>query len=550
MTPVPWEAAHVKAVYEDMVAVLLSTRHPEAERLDGRGGDGGRDVQLRQGGRLDLFELKGFTGRLGTAQGRRAQVERSLEKAARLDPDSWTLVVPIDHTVGELGWFDGLRRRYRFPLAWRGRTWLDQQLATHPAVVRYFLEGGDGHVVRVLRELQREQAALAGGIPDALQRLQVLRQRIDELSPHYRLDVAIAGDTITVALRPRYRGADRDHPILVTGGFTFPDSPTGREAAQRLERALDYGEEVVVEPEHVRDLRVDLPGRLGEGITNPRIVLGPAAEDPAFRLDGRAVINDPAGTPLGSLALRFDRRRTGRRGGTLSGQDATGILRLQVRVDTATHKGNIAFQLGEPAEELLPGALLPTLRVLRHFHAPNRLQLQIDGTRALQQPATLPQVEPVTDAFLALVEDLEQVQAATKTVFPLPRELTREDMAAIRRAARLVAGERAALATTGPAVATLTLQDPQFFEKLVVDDTPVSFTFTERNYVEAIAGVEVPLGPAFATLSSATVANRAELLATRPWHADQELVVHFQPSPGVQLELLLARSSSGNDNSA
>jgi hypothetical protein len=154
----------------------------------------------------------------------------------------------------------------------------------------------------------------------------------------------------------------------------------------------------------------------------------------------------------------------------------------------------------------------------------------------------------VTGAFLSLVEDLERVQAFSQTVFPLPKELTREDMAAIRRAARLVAGERTAMATTGPATATITLKDPQFFEKLVVDDTAVSFTFTESNYIEAIAGVEVPLGPAFATLSSATVANRGELLATRPWRAEQQLPVAFQPAPGVQLEILLARS--GNDSSA
>jgi hypothetical protein len=106
MTPVQWEAAPVNAVYEDMVAVLLSSLHPEAERLDGSGGDRGRDVQLGHDGRLDLLELKSFAGRLGSAQGRRAQVERSLEKAAEPNPDSWTLVVSIDPTVGELGWFD------------------------------------------------------------------------------------------------------------------------------------------------------------------------------------------------------------------------------------------------------------------------------------------------------------------------------------------------------------------------------------------------------------------------------------------------------------
>lgn len=89
MAAVQWETVP-QETYDDMVAVLLNTQDDEAERLDGRGGDGGRDVQLRRDGRLDLFELKSFTGRLGKEQGRRAQVERSLKRAAQLDPDSWT----------------------------------------------------------------------------------------------------------------------------------------------------------------------------------------------------------------------------------------------------------------------------------------------------------------------------------------------------------------------------------------------------------------------------------------------------------------------------
>ena len=32
--------------YEDIVSVLLSRLHPDAQRIDGKGGDGGRDVQI------------------------------------------------------------------------------------------------------------------------------------------------------------------------------------------------------------------------------------------------------------------------------------------------------------------------------------------------------------------------------------------------------------------------------------------------------------------------------------------------------------------------
>jgi hypothetical protein len=545
MAPVQWETAHVKVIFEDMVAVLISTLHPEAERLDGRGGDGGRDVQLRQDGRLDLFELKSFTGRLSKEHGRRRQVEDSLETAAGLDPESWTLVVPIDHTPDELAWFDGLKSQYPFPLFWRGRTWLDKQMASHPAIPRYYLEGGDSEAIRVLRELGHEQAALAGGIPDAMERLQVLRQRLDEVSPHYRLDISMADDTITVLVRPRYRGAERDHPILINAGFAFPDTLTGREAAERLRHAFDYGDEVVIEPEHVRDLRIDMPGQPTHDLSGGKVILGPTAENPSFRLDARVVISDSNGMQFGSLPLRFDRRQVGQRGGTLTGQDTTGLLHLSMRVDIADRKGPVHFQLTEPPGDLLPGALLPTLRVLQHLHAPNRLEVRV-GTAALMKPSQLPPGEPVSDAFLALIEDLERIQSFSRTVFPVPKELSRQDLAAIGRAARLVAGERIPVGS-GTVSATITLADAQAFEKLVVDQTAFLVSFTEDDHTEVIAGVEVPLGPAIATLSSVTVANPAELLATCPWHAGQQLAVQFLPSPGVQLELVLARGDSESD---
>jgi hypothetical protein len=96
MVRVRWEKFERTPLYEDMVSVLLSRLHPNAERIDGIGGDGGRDVQVRTPQRLDLFELKSFTGRIGArSPNRRRQIEESLRTAAGLQPDSWSLVVPI-----------------------------------------------------------------------------------------------------------------------------------------------------------------------------------------------------------------------------------------------------------------------------------------------------------------------------------------------------------------------------------------------------------------------------------------------------------------------
>ena len=147
--------------YEDMVSVLLSRLHPDSQRIDGQGDDGGRDVQIVHGGDgtiTNAFELKSFTGRMNS--GRRNQVKRSLERAAALEPARWTLVVPIDSTPGEMDWFRRMGENYGFPLEWRGKTWLDGKMAAHPDIRRYFVGGAKDEVYRLLLELNQYQGGM------------------------------------------------------------------------------------------------------------------------------------------------------------------------------------------------------------------------------------------------------------------------------------------------------------------------------------------------------------------------------------------------------
>lgn len=66
---VSWEQLD-QDTYEDMGSVLISRQNPTAQRVDGKGGDGGRDVQVPTEDGLALYELKSFTGRMSS--GRRA----------------------------------------------------------------------------------------------------------------------------------------------------------------------------------------------------------------------------------------------------------------------------------------------------------------------------------------------------------------------------------------------------------------------------------------------------------------------------------------------
>ena len=140
--------------YEDMVSVLLS-RLRQTRRVDGTGGDEGRDCYFPGEDGTDAYELKSFTGRMTPA--RRRQVKRSLDRAMESRPRTWTLVVPIDPAPAEQRWFDSLGAGLPAQLEWLGKTWLEEQLARFPDIVRYF-SGAADEVVRILTEISREDA--------------------------------------------------------------------------------------------------------------------------------------------------------------------------------------------------------------------------------------------------------------------------------------------------------------------------------------------------------------------------------------------------------
>jgi hypothetical protein len=121
--------------YEDMVSVLLS-RIRQTHRVDGSGGDGGLDCYFGGENGADVYELKSFLGRMNNAP--RQQVVRSLQRAPKKTPRTWSLVVPIDATPKEQEGFDSLVPDTTTKLTWLDKTWFEDQLAAHPDIGRYF----------------------------------------------------------------------------------------------------------------------------------------------------------------------------------------------------------------------------------------------------------------------------------------------------------------------------------------------------------------------------------------------------------------------------
>lgn len=91
---VQWESLE-PGTYEDMVAVLISRLNPSAQRIDGSGGDGGRDVQVPTDDGLTGYEIKCFAEDATWAP----------PKCGRFvgcGPDSLAWVALIDPTPDEL----------------------------------------------------------------------------------------------------------------------------------------------------------------------------------------------------------------------------------------------------------------------------------------------------------------------------------------------------------------------------------------------------------------------------------------------------------------
>lgn len=342
---VRWEDPGVRARYEDLVAVLISWLYPNAQRIDGSGGDGGRDVQVPTDEGLLIFELKSFTGRI-SGSGRKAQITRSLARAAEHEPVAWRLIVPINPTPKELAWFERVTAQYPFECTWHDRTWLDSQLARRPAIVRYFLENYEAEVLRLLKELKDEEGDVGNALA-ATHRARVIRQRLNDLDPYYEYALSIGSGLSTrtpgavfsvhvgtdrIDVIPRFATAVRDRPITVSLDLSF-DASTAT-LREEFERSLDYGDPVDLPAAVVRRVSINAPGGLSDEMTEGAYVrLGGLVEDLGQPAIVHAQIVAPDGdTTLSTLEFSLNRRTGGRRGVVLQGADNSGLLTLEVRL--------------------------------------------------------------------------------------------------------------------------------------------------------------------------------------------------------------------------
>ena len=494
--------------FELMVSVLLSRLHSDSQRIDGKGGDGGRDVQIVHSGDgsiTEAFELKSFTGRVG--KGRRKQVKRSLDRAADLGPTRWTLVVPIDPNPNELEWFRQLRGKYNFPLEWRGKTWLDEKMAAHPDIRRYFLEDANAEAVQLLLELNKEQAIVTDA-NDVLDRLRVLHERLNEIDPYYKYQLATVTGTannwpsdvvfsvrrgdIRVDAYAKYRGAVKDRPLSIRAMVTV-----GPEDLPIVE-PLDYGLETTIPHRMISSVTVDLPSRLGGSFSGGEFNISPVGtelDDPII-LSLRVMADDVV---VASYPVQLKERTSGRRGSVFTGSDSTGWLTMRLTIDVVNE--GVKAEFGVMPQSGMPKDLVPLFQWLDAFQPARQLNIRWPEGFELHSEIDRPfwlEARPVR-----LVEALAYLQERTGIYWGMPLSYTDEEALEIDTIVAMMKGEIIDFRWNA---FNLNLDQLCPGVKELSDGLPRPFMLEQEIFLQQEGG-KVPIGRMRSILESARIAD-------------------------------------------
>ena len=426
--------------YEDMVAVLISRLHPTAQRIDGSGGDGGRDVLVPLDTGLEIYQLKSHTGRVRGS--RRTEIKNSLARAAEHEPVAWYLVVPVDPTPGELEWFEQLTTEGPFPCRWMGKTWLDSHMADMPELRRYYLENARDEIIELIERLNMEGTALGDGVQGAIERFRAIQDELNQTDPHYTFHMASqVNGAIKVTIRPRYRGADRDRPMHLRPVFSFPDTPEGRRMREELQASIDFGMSCTIPAEFIERVQLDLPAGLGGEYIEGSLSLGSSSpENPGDETMELRILNRDQ-TILNQLSLKRTNITYGERGPRRTFVDTSSAITAFLQVDLTQEQVDCTFQFSQP-DEYSPPALLPAVRLLASLSTEAIVAVVINGEHVCDS-AIDPSSQFVQEAqgYANLLEALSFLQLTTGIDFFIRGDLTHEEVKALDVAVRLLRGE-------------------------------------------------------------------------------------------------------------
>lgn len=264
--------------FDRIVEVLITRRYRDADSViavNGRGGDGGIDLEVRQGERLRLFQLKyfpeGFSG--GFRKTRREQIRRSYNKMLKEEPYEWVLVVPNNLTPTERTFVKGLVKGAEAPRRRViDRTGLDDLLVDFPEVDRWAQRNVTTELLENAKTFNREIDSLLG--PEDLgTRIANLGRLVDSTDLDWTYDFHRDGDTVSQILRAQHSRAHIVNPVYITVRGQFGSQHAG--LVEQFQDRVRFGtaERVVLPSETVNGIEITGPEHIARQFESGDVVL-------------------------------------------------------------------------------------------------------------------------------------------------------------------------------------------------------------------------------------------------------------------------------------
>ncbi|WP_018791315.1 hypothetical protein [Salinispora arenicola] len=423
------------AKVERAIKMLIVELCPGTQAIDGAGGDDGQDLRWFSPNGLVIVEVKSHADRLTAS--RKRKIKKSLENAARHEPVRWELVTPLDPSPAELQWFDSLRASYPgVELIWRDRAWLDGHFARRE-YLRRMVEGSEYTLLQRAAEFDREQAVLAGGLPDLADRVRVLRARTDDLPTGWKIDFATNDGDTTFTVSERFPGAAAHDPLRFTPVFDFPDDdPLAVETRANLDRALDYGLGCTVAQPYLQRIDVNASDEtlrllgLARTATAAAVELIPDVDRTGLPMPVVVEAVSADGTVIANVQVTVEDRTHGRRGIAVTGFDASKTFALTMMIAKLDTDGwQVTFNLAmNPVDGKYPFAVRPAVDVILALVNGNAIQVRAADT--LLGPARPPTPAPSVSAppMARLVVVLDELQRRYGARFLIPTDISARDL--------------------------------------------------------------------------------------------------------------------------
>lgn len=542
LTMVRWEEFEDNpAGFEKLASVLILRVFPGTERIDGKGGDGGRDAQRRGPNGITFFEFKKFT-KVNSSQ--RRQIKKSLDKAAQSKPEKWVLVLPTDKNPALDEWFTKqLQPQYDFQLEWLGRTWLDAHIAQHPDLRRYILDTAQNEVYNAVVESKTELEYLKTA-PQYFARQRALSRRADELSHIWNLQPSADGQKIK--LKPKPGGQPADYALTV--GIAIPeDDNEGLLVWDRAQHALQFGGNVELPGKYVESVHNEHLQALGFDLSSTELRLDAAIDNTGLPAAANIDVIDRNGnslTPM--LFVQLTRREVGSHGVTLTGHDTSHLLRIRLIIGQLPNEQpritvNFDFEFLKEAGTLTasdPGAFHRILAVIAKIANPHKMRIQIGG-----QTVTLPCTNEL-DSSLAhardLVGDIVAIRETFSVPLQVPENFDKEEISQIRFAAKLARFEVGKLRRDSKPIAHVkTDRLDDFISNFPPEGTAIEVHGEHLQF--DVAGQAIKIAPVWVRYTRVTIdtSQAVDLRSTQ-----REVPVTFEPTPDS--EVLVSRRSFRN----